>query len=82
MKDVRIERSWFQAKLSDKGPIIDAIVNDVKRFAQASRALVSLQISLHDTSSRSSNISKMKEWMRTFFNSLDNCSDDDEEKNC
>ena len=78
MKDVRIERCWFQAKLSNKGPRIDAIVNNVKRFAQASKASVSLQISPCGTSARSSNISKKKEWMRTFLNSLDNCFDDDE----
>ena len=79
MKDVRIERCWFQAKLSDKGPRIDAIVNDVKRFAQASKAPGSLQISPHGTSST---ISKKKEWIKTFLDSLENSSDEDEEKNC
>jgi hypothetical protein len=74
MKDVRIKRHWFQAKLWDKSPKIDAIVNHVKGLAQASKAPASLQISPHDTSSSSSNIFKKKEWI--------NCFDEDEEKNC
>ena len=73
MKDVRIERHWFHARLWDKSPKIGAIVNDVRGLAQASKA---------PASSSSSNISKKKEWIKTFLDSLDNCSDEDEEKNC
>jgi hypothetical protein len=82
IKDTRMERHWLQAKLWDKSPRIDAIVNSVKGMAQASKASASLQISPRGTSSSSSNISKKKELINTFFDSLENCSDEDEEKNC
>jgi hypothetical protein len=80
-REAKIERHWFQAKLWDKSPKIDAIVENVKEMVQIPKALVSLQISPCSTFSRYSNISKKKEWMKTFLDSLDNCSDEDKEKN-
>ena len=75
-RDAKIERHWCQAKLWIKNPIIDAIVENIKEMAQAPKAPVhapvSFQISPHSAFSRYSNISKKKEWMRTF---LDNSSD-------
>ena len=75
-RDVKIERHQCQAKLWVKNPKIDAIVENVKEMAQASKAPVhtpaSFQISPYSAFSRYSNISKKKEWMKTF---LDNSSD-------
>ena len=75
-RDAKIERHWHQAKLWVKNQKIDAIVENVKEMAQAPKALVhapvSFQISPHNAFSRYSNISKKKEWMKTF---LDNSSD-------
>jgi hypothetical protein len=61
IKDVRVEKHWFQAKLRDNSEKIDFVINDVKKLAQASKAPVSLQISPHSAFSRYSNISKKKE---------------------
>jgi hypothetical protein len=61
IKDVRVEKHWFQAKLRDNNEKIDFVINDVKKLAQASKAPVSFQISPHSAFSRYSNISKKKE---------------------
>ena len=79
-RDAKIERHWFQAKLWDKSLKIDTIVENVKEMAQASKAPVSFQISPHSVFSRYSSISKKNEWMRNFLETLDNCFDDDKEK--
>jgi hypothetical protein len=50
----------FKLNYWDNSTKIDAIVNNVKGLAQASKTPVPLQISPYGTSSRSSNISKKK----------------------
>jgi hypothetical protein len=54
-------------------PKIDAIVENVKEMVQIPKAPVSLQISPRSAFSRYSNISKKKEWMKTFLDFMDNC---------
>jgi hypothetical protein len=54
-RETKIEQHWFQAKLWDKSPKIDAIIEDVKEMVQA---LASFQISPRSAFSRYSNIFK------------------------
>jgi hypothetical protein len=51
-REAKIERHWFQAKLWDKSPKIDDIVENVKEMVQIPKALVSLQISPRSAFSR------------------------------
>jgi hypothetical protein len=55
MREAKIERHWYQAKLKDKSPKIDAIVKNVKEMARTSEASPSFQISPHCAFSRYSN---------------------------
>jgi hypothetical protein len=55
MREAKIERHWYQAKLNDKSPKIDAIVKNVKEMAQTSKTSPSFQISPHSAFSRYSN---------------------------
>jgi hypothetical protein len=57
-REAKIERHWFQAKLWDKSPKIDAIVENVKEMVQIPKAPISLQISPRSAFTRYSNISK------------------------
>jgi hypothetical protein len=62
-RDAKIERHWYQTKLKEKSPKIDAIVKNVKeiaQMAQTSEASSSFQISPHNVFSRYSNISNKK----------------------
>jgi hypothetical protein len=77
IKGVRVERHWFQAKLRDDSAQIDVVINDVKKLV--SKALVSFKTSPHSAFSRYSDISKKKELIKTFLDSLDNSSDEDKE---
>jgi hypothetical protein len=77
IKGVRVERHWFQTKLRDDSAQIDVVINDVKKLV--SKAPVSFKISPHSAFSRYSDISKKKELIKTFLDSLDNSSDEDEE---
>jgi hypothetical protein len=78
IKGVRVERQWFQAKLQDDSAQIDVVINYVKKLV--SKAPVSFKISLHSAFSRYSDISKKKELIKTFLDSMDSSSDKDEEK--
>jgi hypothetical protein len=71
IKGFRVERHWFQAKLRDDSAQIDFVINDVKKLV--SKAPV--KISPYSDFSRYSDISKKKELIKSFMDSMDSSSD-------
>jgi hypothetical protein len=71
IKGFRVERHWFQAKLRDDSAQIDFVINDVKKLV--SKAPV--KISPHSDFSRYFDISKKKELIKSFLDSMDSSSD-------
>jgi hypothetical protein len=76
----RLKDIGFKPNYRTKAQKLMLLLKMLKKMVQVPKAPISLQISPRSAFSRYSNISKKKEWMKTFLDSLDNCSDEDEDE--